>query len=102
MPSSWRPKVWRFEKVVSEHVFDKLRSIDCGLTEFALLLDRAHVIEETDLEPSGIKELLLLIEWSRPLHVVVIVDSHRREERLVTVYEPDPERWSHGYRRRRR
>jgi len=43
----------------------------------------------------------LAIDWSRPLHVVVVVDAARREERLVTVYEPDADRWTNGYRRRR-
>lgn len=45
---------------------------------------------------------LLVIDWKRPLHVVMIVDVVRGEERIVTVYEPDHERWSHDYRRRRR
>lgn len=81
--------------------FDKLRAIDCTLAEFELLLDAAEIIEEVDLDPDGTKELLLVIDWTRPLHIVVVVDSSRREERLVTVYEPDAERWTDGYRRRR-
>jgi hypothetical protein len=48
-----------------------------------------------------LKELLLVVEWKRPLHVVVLVDELRREERVVTVYEPDPGLWSSDYRRRR-
>jgi hypothetical protein len=96
-----RPKVWRYDKVVSEHVFDKLRSIDCTLAEFGELLDAAEVIEEVLIEEEQLKELLLLIEWTRSLHVVVVVDAPREEERLVTVYEPDPSLWAAGYRRRR-
>jgi hypothetical protein len=53
-------------------------------------------------EPGRLKELVLVISWRRPLHVVVIVDVVRGEERIVTVYEPDPGRWSHDFRRRRR
>lgn len=60
-----------------------------------------EVIEEHAAEPSRLKELVLVIEWKSPLHVVVIVDTVREEERIVTVYEPDPDRWSHDYRRRR-
>jgi len=96
-----RRKTWQFAKVVSEHAFDKLRTIDCTLAEFELLLDAAEIIEEVDLEPNGTKELLLVIDWTRPLHIVVVVDGSRHEERLVTVYEPDAERWTDGYRRRR-
>ena len=35
------------------------------------------------------------------LHVVVVVDEAHREERIVTVYEPNPTRWSPDFRRRR-
>jgi YgiT-type zinc finger domain-containing protein len=31
--------------------------------------------------------------------VVIVVDSARQEERLVTVYEPDPSVWTPDYRR---
>lgn len=61
----------------------------------------AEVIEEQDLGEGGVKELLLTVEWRGPLHVVVVVDDIRAEERVVTVYEPDADRWSSDYRRRR-
>lgn len=95
-----RPKVWRFPKVVSEHSFDKLRLLDCTFAEFEVAMEAAEVIEETPLGPA-LKEVVLSIEWKRPLHAVVVVDDARHEERIVTVYEPDPDRWSADYRRRR-
>lgn len=98
-----RPKVWRHPKLLSEHAFDKLRLLDCTLAEFEAALDVAEVIEETDVDgyAGTLKELVLSIQWKRPLHTVVVVDDARAEERIVTVYEPDPERWSADYRRRR-
>lgn len=96
-----RPKVWRFERLITEHAFDKLRLIDCSFAEFTAVLEDAEVIEETELGESQVKELVLTIEWTRPLHVVVVVDEAREEERVVTVYEPDDEGWTDGYRRRR-
>jgi hypothetical protein len=48
-----------------------------------------------------VKELVLIVDWQRPLHVVVVIDEIRHEERIVTVYEPDPARWSSDFRRRR-
>jgi hypothetical protein len=33
--------------------------------------------------------------------VIVVEDDARDEDRVVTVYEPDPNRWSADYRRRR-
>lgn len=101
MASVPRRKVWEFPKWISEHAFDKLRLIECTFAEFELALESAEVIEETSLEPTVLKELLLLIDWKRPLHVVVVVDSRSREERIVTVYEPHRDRWSGDYRERR-
>lgn len=95
------PKAFRHPILLTEHVFDKLRSIDLGLTEFEALLDAGVVIEETTLADGPVKELVLLIEWLRPLHLVVVVDDGHQEERIVTVYEPEPTRWHPGFRRRR-
>ena len=96
-----REKVWRHPKVISEHAFDKLLLLDCTLAELEAALARAEVIEEHDLEPGSSKELLLVVDWTRPLHVVVVVDDDYCEERIVTVYEPVAGQWSGGYRRRR-
>lgn len=92
--------MWQFPKLLSEHAFDKLRELDCTFAEFGAAIDRAEVIEERVLD-DALKELLLALDWSRPLHVVVVVDDRHREERIVTVYEPDPDLWSPDYRWRR-
>lgn len=96
-----RPKVWRHERLITEHAFDKLRSINCGFAEFAAVIETAEVIEEHALVDDALKELVLVVDWARPLHVVVVVDDRREEERIITVYEPDFDRWDSEYRRRR-
>jgi hypothetical protein len=75
--------------------------LDCTFAEFDAVLADAEVIEERQLAAAQLKELVLVIDWIRPLHVVVVVDDEHEEERVVTVYEPDPEQWSSDYRRRR-
>lgn len=94
-------KVGRHERLITEHAFDKLRAIDCTFAEFAAALEAAEVIEEHLLDDEQLKELVLTLEWKRPLHVVVVVDDRHQEERIVTLYEPDPQLWADGYRRRR-
>ncbi|MGH9030529.1 MAG: DUF4258 domain-containing protein [Acidimicrobiia bacterium] len=96
-----RPKAWLHAKLLSEHAFDKLRLLDCTLAEFEAAIEEAEVIEETVIGSGGLKELVLSVSWKRALHVVVVVDDARSEERIVTVYEPDPTRWTPDYRRRR-
>ena len=79
-----------------------MRLLDIGLAELeALLVDEGEVIEEVPVEDSASKEIVLLVPWRRPLHVVVIVDTAHQEERLITVYEPHADRWSDDFRRRR-
>lgn len=94
-------KVWRHERLITEHAFDKLRVIDCTFAEFAASLEAAEVIEVHRLHDERLKELVITVEWKRPLHVVVVVDDRHQEERIVTLYEPDPQLWADGYRRRR-
>ena len=97
-----RPKELRFPVFMTAHVFDKIRSIDMTLTEFAELLGTGEVIEEDEIAEGQLRELVLIAEWARPLHVVFVVDGGRSEERIVTVYEPEADQWSPDYRRSRR
>lgn len=97
-----RPKVVRFPVVLTYHVFEKIRSIDMTLAELERLLGAGEVIEEHQRSDTQTEELVLVAEWSRPLHLVVIADEAKGEERIVTVYEPDPELWSPDHRTRRR
>jgi hypothetical protein len=66
-----RPYAKRFR--YKYHVFDKLRAIDLVLAEFQELLGRGEVIAEAEDNPAELREIVLLVEWSRPLHVVVVV-----------------------------
>jgi len=45
----------------------------------------------------------LILGWvgKRPLHVVV-ADVSDREMVVITVYQPDPELWAPGFKRRRK
>jgi hypothetical protein len=77
-------KVFRFPIVLTDHVFDKVRSIDMTLAEFRLVLHSGLVIEQSETRRAVVKELVLIVDWQRPLHVVVVIDEIRHEERIVT------------------
>jgi len=96
-----RPKVWVYPRLLSEHAYGKLWTLDCTFGEFEAALESAVVIAESQLAQSSFKELVLTVEWTHPLHVVVVVDPIREEERILTVYQPNPGLWSPDYRRRR-
>jgi hypothetical protein len=74
--------------------------LDCTFAEFDAALAAAKVIEERQLGPAELKELGLVVDWVRPPHVFIVDDEHQ-EERVVTVYQPDPDQWSSDYRGRR-
>ena len=86
--------------MISEHAFDKLRQINCTFAEFVEALTTGEVIDEANVSSHASKFLLLVTAWLRPLHVVVIVDSQRQEERIITIYEPTPDQWYPEYRDR--
>ena len=46
----------------------------------------------------------LVLGWpgSRPIHVVAADNPAEQETIIITVYEPDPERWEEGFERRKR
>jgi len=60
-----------------------------------------EAIEELGDSPEQAREIVLLVEWARPLNLVVAVDSGQQEERLVTVYEPRPAEWDDEFKRRK-
>ncbi len=91
----------RYRYLYRKHVFDKLRALDLALAEFQQALGEGEVIAEAAEGPLETKELVLLLTGPFPLHVVIAVDDARREERLITVYEPDPAVWTADLRRRR-
>lgn len=100
VPAS-RPYRKRFRYQYRRHAFDKLRAIDLPLREFQALLDGGEVIAEAEVGILAHKELVLLLQWRHPLHVAIVVDEVREEERIVTVYEPDALEWTPDFRRRR-
>lgn len=65
-----RPYVKRYGYQYRRHVFDKLRALDLVLAEFQQLLGRGEVIAEAEDGSAELGELVLLVEWSRPLIVV--------------------------------
>ena len=92
----------RFSYQYRRHAFDKLRQLDLPLAEFQQLLsDGGEVIYEAEIGLLVSKELVLFLQWRRALHVVLVIDEAREEERVVTIYEPDKLEWSVDRRRRR-
>ena len=70
-------------------------------TDVRDVLERGDIIEELTLDPHAIKRIHMALCDTRPIHVVVIDDAEVLRTEIVTVYEPDLDRWQPGFRRRR-
>ncbi|HWR20370.1 MAG TPA: DUF4258 domain-containing protein [Verrucomicrobiae bacterium] len=70
--------------------------------------DVRHVLEtgetiETYPDDTPYPSRLILGWWNaRPLHVVAAENAETRETIVITAYEPDPEEWERGFKRRKR
>ncbi len=91
----------RYRRIIRAHVYDKCWQLDITWAEVERLLDEGDVVEETENE-GRIKRVRFLEGWTRPLHIVEVVDDDQELIVFVTIYEPDLDRWQPGFRERRR
>ena len=91
-----------YRHLVRDHVYDKCWHLDITWAEVERLLDTGEVIEEHDLGTEGRKQIRLLLDWLRPLHLVYVVNDSAQIVVYRTLYEPDTEHWHAGFRQRRR
>jgi hypothetical protein len=65
------------------------------------VVERGEVIEAYPDDVPRPSRLVLGQVRGRPLHVVVSDEPQSGSLVVVTVYEPEPASWTHGFRRRR-
>ncbi|MDT0203023.1 hypothetical protein [Nocardioides sp. AE5] len=91
-----------YEHLARVHVYEKCAAIDVTWTEIEGMLATGEVIEEHVFNDLMVKEIRLLLDWSRPLHLVYIVHHDRRLVVYRTIYVPTLEEWRPGFRERRK
>lgn len=65
-------------------------------------IEHGETIEEYSTDEPYPSRLVLGGPAGRPLHVVIAENAEANEAIVVTVYEPDLQRWEAGFRRRRK
>jgi hypothetical protein len=80
------------------------RMFQRGITEMDVrqVLESGEVIEDyPDDQPYPSR---LILGWcgSRPVHIVAADNHEARTTIVITAYEPDPDRWESGFKRRKR
>ena len=87
---------------VSEHAYDETIADDFSVVEVIDATPEGEVIEDYPDDPRGRSCLVLLkVGDRRAAHAVWAFDDGPRRAILVTVYRPDPARWSGDLRHRR-
>lgn len=64
-------------------------------------IETGETIEDYSLEMPEPGRLILGFQGKRPFHVVTSENPALNEATIITVYHPDPDKWSKDYRRRR-
>ena len=65
------------------------------------VLETGEVIEEYPDDTPYPSRLLLGWCGSRPLHLVAADDKEHQETIIITVYEPDPDKWDLDFKKRK-
>ena len=89
---------------ISEHGYDELAADDLTVREIVEGSPDGTVIEEYPEYPKGPCILTMLKDREgRPIHAVWgIPHGLTSPAVLVTAYRPDPDRWTDGFRRRKK
>lgn len=87
---------------VSEHAYDEAVEDDLSVVDVIDETRHGEVIEDYPSDPRSPSCLVLLTaDEGSPVHAVWAFDDGSGQAILVTVYRPDPQRWSHDFKQRR-
>lgn len=87
---------------VSKHARDEAVRDALSVMDVIHATARSEVIEDYPDDARGPSCLVLLrAADGRPVHAVWAFDDAARRAILVTMYRPDPDRWSEDFRQRR-
>lgn len=87
---------------VSEHAYDEAMEDDLPVVDVIDRTPNGEVIEDYPDDRRGSSCLVLLnVGDEEPVHAVWAFDDGSRRAILITVYRPDPARWSGDLRHRR-
>jgi hypothetical protein len=88
-------------KYVSIHAGEEAMRDDVPLDDIEAATQVAECIEDYPDDPRGASCLLLCEIDGKPVHALWGFDDQRLRAILITVYRPDPGRWSNDFRKRR-
>lgn len=88
------------EFVYRTHAIERMAQRNVTTGEVRQVVENGETIEDYPEDAPYPSRLVLGWCEGRPLHVVVADDAQDNRAIVITVYEPDPDRWSDDFRER--
>lgn len=83
------------------HAIQRIFQRTVSVKNISLALQLGETIEDYSEEMPEPTKLILGFQGKRPFHVVVSENQKTNEATIITVYIPDPEKWSKDFKSRR-
>ena len=83
------------------HAVQRMFEREVSVKKVARALQAGEVIEDYSSEMPEPSRLVLGFQGKRPFHVVTSENPDINETTIITVYIPDPQKWTKDFRNRR-
>lgn len=83
------------------HAARRMLERNISMEEIEHIVESGEIIEDYPDDTPFPSRLLLGTPKSRPLHVVAADETDSDVTHVITAYQPDPEKWDDGFRRRK-
>jgi len=84
------------------HALRRMFERDVRIQDIRDIIDNGEIIKNYDDDMPYPSKLILGYAGGRPLHIVAAENEQDGEIIIITVYEPDADKWDAGYRRRKK
>ena len=81
--------------------FGECFSANVDISDIHHVLEIGEVIEEYSEDTPHPSRLMLGWCSGRPLHLMAAYDEEKQETIIITVYEPDPDKWELDFKKRK-
>jgi hypothetical protein len=83
------------------HAVQRMFERNISVKKVSQALQSGVIIEDYSSEMPEPSRLVLIFQGKRPLHVVTSENVEANETIIITVYVPDPQKWTKDFRNRR-
>lgn len=83
------------------HAVQRMFERNVSVRKVARALQFGEVIDDYSSEMPEPSRLILGFQGKRPFHIVTSENMEKNEITIITVYLPDPQKWTKDFRKRR-